>query len=165
MVNYSLDKDKYKAAILYIANSLKEIDGMKKAYKLLYFLDFDFYEAYEKPFTGDVYKSLPMGPAPVYFDGVIQELVAEKKIKVEKVRMSPLHNNDTVVYKPLSKTDYKFTSEEKGMLDRVIKIYGNQTGKALEVLSHSEAPYNAVDLYQVIPYEYSFYRDTSNLTG
>ena len=47
----------------------------------------------------------------------------------------------------------------------MISIYGNQTGKALEVLSHSEAPYNAVDLYQVIPYEYSFYRDTPNLTG
>ena len=165
MVNYTLDKEKYKAALLYIANSLKEIDGMKKAYKLLYFLDFDFYEAYEKPFTGETYKSLPMGPAPLYFKGVIDELVSEKKMQIKKVRMSPLHGNDTVIYKPLSKTDYKFTNEEKKMLDRVISLYGNQSGKSLELLSHSEAPYNAVDLYQVIPYEYSFYRDTPNLTA
>jgi len=165
VVNYTLNKDKYKAAVLYMANSLKEIDGMKKAYKLLYFLDFDFYEAYEKPFTGDVYKALPMGPAPVYFEGIIDELVSENKIKIEKVRMSPHHDNDTVIYKPLSGTDYKFSDQEKKMLDRVISIYGKQTGKALEILSHSEAPYNAVDLFQVIPYEYSFYRDTPNLTG
>jgi len=164
MLKYTLDKEKYKATFLYISNSLGKIEGMKKAYKLFYFLDFDFYEAYEKPFTGDIYKSLQMGPAPVYFSGIVDELINEKRIKVERARMLPLHDNDTVIYKPLAKTDYKFSNKEKKMLDRIIKLYGNQSGKALELLSHSEAPYNAVDLYQVIPYEYSFYRDTPNLT-
>ena len=58
-----------------------------------------------------------MGPAPIYFDGIVAELVDENKIKVERVRMSPFHENDTVIYKPLSKTDYSFTDEEKSMLD------------------------------------------------
>lgn len=164
MVNYTLDKEKYKDAFLYIVNSIGEVDGMKKAYKLLYFLDFDFYEAYEKPFTGEVYKALQMGPAPMYFSGIIDELIKEGKVKINKVRMSPVHDNDTVVYKPLTKPKYKFSTNEKKMLDRIVKLYGNSTGKDLEVLSHSEAPYNAVDLYQIIPYEYSFYRDTPNLT-
>lgn len=163
MDNYTLDKEKYKGAVLYIANSLGKIEGMKKAYKLLYFLDFDFFEAYEKPFTGETYKALPMGPAPLYFSGIIDELVKENSLKVEKVKMFPNHNNDTVIYKPLTKNSYKFSEPEKLMLDRVIKLYGNRNGKDLEVLSHFEAPYNAVDLYQIIPYEYSFYRDTSNL--
>ncbi|MCX6726183.1 MAG: Panacea domain-containing protein [Candidatus Shapirobacteria bacterium] len=164
MLKYTLDKEKYKAAFLYIINSLGKIEGMKKAYKLFYFLDFDFYEAYEKPFTGDIYKSLKMGPVPVYFNGIVDELIIEKKIKVEKTRMSLFHDNDTVIYKPLAKTNYKFSNNEKKMLDRIINLYGNQSGKSLELLSHSEAPYNAVDLYQIIPYEYSFYRDTPNLT-
>lgn len=163
MTNFTLDKNKYKAAILYMANSLGQIEGMKKAYKLLYFLDFDFYEAYEKPFTGEVYKALDMGPAPIYFTGIMGELVSEGKIKIEKVRKSPTHENDTIIYKPLEETDYGFSEEEKKMLDRVIKLYGSQTGKNLEKLSHSEAPYNAVGLYQIIPYEYSLYRDTPNL--
>ena len=162
MDDFTLDKDKYKAALLYIVNSLGQIEGMKKAYKLFYFLDFDFYEAYEKPFTGDIYKALEMGPVPIYFTGIAQELAEEGKLEIKKVKTSPPYN-DTFIYKPLANTDYKFTPKEKKMLDRIIKLYGNQTGKALEQLSHAEAPYNAVDTYQVIPYEYSFYRDTSNL--
>jgi len=163
MTNFILDKNKYKAALLYISNALGQIEGMKKAYKLLYFLDFDYYEAYEKPFTGEMYKALDMGPAPIYFTGIMEELVSEGKMRVNKVKKSPMHENATVIYKPLEKTDYKFSIEEKKMLDRVIKLYGTQTGKSLEILSHSEAPYNAVSLYQIIPYEYSLYRDTPDL--
>lgn len=163
MLTYTLDKDKYKAAFLYIANSLGKIEGKKKAYKLMYFLDFDFFEAFEKPFTGDIYKALPMGPVPIYFDAIIDELVNDNEVKISKVRMSPLHNNDAVVYQPIKNSGYKFSDEEKNMLDRVIKLYGQQTGKMLETLTHSEAPYNAVELYQIIPYEYSYYRDTQNL--
>lgn len=163
MTNISLNKDKYKAALLYIANSLGKIEGMKKAYKLFYYLDFDFYEAYGKPFTGETYKALKMGPAPIYFAGIVEELVNEGKIQIQRVRKSLTHQYDTVIYKPLTKTDYNFTKEEKKMLDRIIKLYGNQTGVNLEKLSHAEAPYNAVDTYQIIPYEYSIYRDTSNL--
>lgn len=164
MVKYTLNKDKYKEAFLYIANLIGKIDGMKKAYKLLYFLDFDYYEAYEKPFTGETYKALKMGPAPMYFSGIIEEMREEDKIKISKFRMSYRHNNDTIVYKPMVKSTYKFSVREKKMLDRIIRLYGKSTGKDLETLSHSEAPYNAVALYQVIPYEYSFYRDTPNLT-
>lgn len=159
----TLNKEKYKAAILYIANSLKTIDGMKKAYKLFYFLDFDFYEAYGKSFTGDTYKALDMGPAPIYFSGMVEELMQEKKLEIKKVRLSSTHENDTVIYKPLKNTDYKFTADEKKMLNRIIKLYGNQTGATLEKLSHAEAPYNAVGKYQIIPYEFSFYRDTPDL--
>ena len=36
MINYTLDKDKYKAAFLYIAKALGKIEGKKKAYKLFY---------------------------------------------------------------------------------------------------------------------------------
>jgi len=163
MTNFILDKEKYKAALLYISGALGQIDGMKKAYKLLYFLDFDFYEAYGRSFTGEVYKALVMGPAPIYFTGIMAELVSEGKIKIDKVRKSPTHEFATVTYKPIESCEYIFSKEEKKMLDRIIRLYGNQTGKSLEILSHSEAPYNAVSLYQIIPYEYSLYRDTPDL--
>lgn len=165
MINYILDKEKYKAAFLYIAKALGKIEGKKKAYKLFYYLDFDFYEAYERPFTGDIYKALPMGPVPIYFDAIVQELINEGKVQIRKSRMLPTHDNDTVIFEPKVDSNYDFSSHEKKMLDRIIKLYGQHTGKMLEDQSHSEAPYNAVDLYQVIPYEYSFYRDTANLVS
>jgi hypothetical protein len=163
MSEIMLDKDKYKAAFLYLLEHLGKIEGKKKAYKLFYFLDFDFYEAYDKSFTGETYVALQMGPAPKYFDPIVGEMVKEGMVELEYQRKMPYHENETVTYKPKIKTDYKFSREENGMLDRVIKLYGNNTGKDLEKISHSQPPYNAVNLYDVIPYEYAFYRDTPDL--
>lgn len=163
MTTFTLDKEKYKAAFLYLTSALGKIEGKKKACKLFYFLDFDFFEAYEKPFTGDIYKAFPMGPMPIYLNGIIEELKDEGKIKLRKIRTSPTHDNDTVIYEPAEATDYKFSNEEKKMLDRIVHVYGNLTGKDLEELSHSQAPYNAVGIFDVIPYEFTYYRDTPNL--
>lgn len=157
------DKEKYKAAFLYLAHKLGKIECKKKACKLFYFLDFDYYEAYGKSFTGDIYKAYPMGPVPMYLNAVIEELEKEKAVKVDKIRALPNHDNDTVIYEPKNNNEYKFTIEEIRMLDRVARIYGNLTGKDLENLSHSQAPYNAVSAYEVIPYEFTYYRDTSGL--
>lgn len=158
-----LNTEKYKATFLYLLNKMGKIEGKKKAYKLMYFLDFDYFEAYEKSFTGETYKALPMGPAPIYFDSMIDEL-SPKMVTIKKERRNPLHENDTIIYEPKIEYKYDFTKEEQKMLDRVIKIYGGLSGKQLEVLSHNQAPYLAVSLNEVIPYELAFYRDTPNLT-
>lgn len=163
MPGFILDKEKYKAAFLYMLNKMGSIEGKKKAYKLFYFLDFDYYEAYDKPFTGETYVAFQMGPAPKYFDALVEEMKKDGIIKLKLQKKLPYHQNDTIVYSAKVKTNYRFSREEKKMLDRVIKLYGNNTGKDLEKISHSQPPYNAVDLYEVIPYEYAFYRDTPNL--
>ena len=52
--------------------------------------------------------------------------------------------------------DYPFTEQERKILDRLIGKYGALTGKDLGDITHCQAPYNAVDLREVIPYEYAF---------
>lgn len=163
MIQIILDKEKYRAAFIYLLEKLGKIEGKKKAYKLMYFLDFDYYEAYEKSFTGETYTAFPMGPAPRYFDSIVDELIREGFVKVNKKRMLPQHENDTIIYSAERKQNYQFSKEELKMLDRVINTYGNLTGKDLENLSHSQAPYIAVGPYDVIPYEFSEYRNTPNL--
>lgn len=163
MHNYILDKEKYAAAIIYLVNKLGKINGKKKAYKLLYFLDFDFFEAYEKPFTGETYTALPMGPVPRYFDGIVDQLVKDGYIEIKKVVMSPMYENPAVIYIPKKKMNYRFSKQEQKMLDRVVDKYGSLTGKDLEVLSHAQPPYAAVELGEVIPYEYSYYRNSQDL--
>jgi len=60
-----ISEKKYKDVILYLGEQLGgEIKGKKKLAKLLYFVDFDFYEKFQKSLTGDVYKALPMGAFP-----------------------------------------------------------------------------------------------------
>ncbi|MEK7553650.1 MAG: Panacea domain-containing protein [Patescibacteria group bacterium] len=157
----TLHTEKYKQAILYLCAKLgKEVRGKKKLAKLLYFVDFDFFEKNQKYFTGDKYKALPMGPFPVSLNEMTLEMAKEKMLKVESVNE---HNgyNATEVYTCLKKPKISvFSKEEIEMLDRVIIKYGNLNGKQLEDLTHAEAPYIGTEPKKEIPYELAFYRGT-----
>jgi Protein of unknown function (DUF4065) len=163
MATMVLDKEKYKDAFLYLLCALGKIEGKKKACKLFYFLDFDYYESYDIPFTGETYIAYPMGPYPQYFEPLAEEMQKEGLICIESIRKSPAHEHDTVVYMPLGSCTREWTDEERLMLDRIVQKYGGCTGGELESLSHEEAPYNIVELWQVIPYVYTFYRGTPDI--
>ena len=83
----TLHTEKYKQVILYLCAKLgKEVRGKKKLAKLLYFVDFDFFEKNEKYFTGDKYKALPMGPFPVSMEAITKEMVKEKILDIKAHR-------------------------------------------------------------------------------
>ncbi len=157
----TLHTEKYKQAILYLCAKLgKEVRGKKKLAKLLYFVDFDFFEKNQKYFTGDKYRALPMGPFPISLNEITRTMAKEKTLKVDSIHE---HNgyNATEVYTCLKtpKTSV-FSEEEKEMLDRVIVKYGHLNGKQLEDLTHAEAPYIGTKPKKEIPYELAFYRGT-----
>lgn len=156
-----LQTEKYKQVILYLCAKLgKEIRGKKKLAKLLYFVDFDFFEKNQKHFTGDKYRALPMGPFPVFMDTITKEMVKEKVLKIESKEEREGYLA-TEVYSCLKGPKITFFSqEEKKMLDRVIKKYGHLNGKQLEDLTHAEAPYVGTESKEEIPYELAFYRGT-----
>lgn len=161
---FKLNEIKYKNVILYLSKNIGRngVWGKKKMYKLLYYADFDFFEKYEKPITGDIYHRLQMGPAPTYFDAIANDLKIEGKLDITK-RETGNGYNDVFVYKAISNPDNNaFTKNEKAMLDRIIKLYGDKTGKQLEALTHKEAPYLAVSEGEEMPLELSFYRGTFN---
>jgi uncharacterized phage-associated protein len=160
---FKLNEKKYKNAILYLAKNSTHgrVWGRKKMYKLLYFLDFDFFEKYEKPITGDIYHRLQMGPAPAYFDVMAQELVNEGRLSLGKGK-SVGGYNDAYVYKALQEPDISvFDEKELRVLKRVIALYGDKTGTQLEILTHKEAPYLAVKEGEEMPLELAHYRDTN----
>jgi len=155
-----ISKKKNKEIILYLAEKLGgEIRGKKKLAKLLYFIDFDFYEKFQKSLTGDTYKALPMGPFPINMEKVLADMVSEKKIvvKLEKERAD---YNLTEIYKINKIAVKNFPKEEQLILDRVILKYGHLSGKQLEDLTHAEAPYIGTAPNQEIAYELAFYRGT-----
>lgn len=157
----SLHKKKYQQAILYFGCKLgKEIRGKKKLAKLLYYLDFDYYEKYQKYFTGETYRKLPMGPFPISLEAITTDMVKKQQLIMSKIDEWNGYN-PTEVYKILEKPDISvFSLDEKKMLDRIIKKYGCLNGKDLENLTHSEAPYIGAEDKKAIPYELSFYRGT-----
>jgi uncharacterized phage-associated protein len=156
-----INQKKYQDAVLYLCKKLGgEVRGKKKLAKLLYFADFDYYEKYEKPITGDTYNALPMGPVPASLDEITQKMVREKKITIEKVEVRDGYNPAEVYSCLVDLKDSSLDGDELKMLDRIATKYGQLNGKQLEELSHAEAPYIATELRQEIPYELAFYRGT-----
>lgn len=156
-----INTKKFKNTILYLANKLDgKIKGKKKLAKLLYFVDFDFFEKYESSITGATYKHLPMGPYPSELVEVLELMRKEKLIETSFEQNSSGYS-PTEVYQSKIEADLKiFSNEEIEMLDRVIKKYSELNGTQLEQLSHAEAPYIGTELDEEIPYELSFYRST-----
>lgn len=159
---FKLNEEKYRNAILYFTSKIGNgsVCGKKKIYKLFYYLDFDFFEKYDKPITGDVYHRLQMGPAPSYFDAIALDLNKEGLLSITQKRTC-LGYNDTIVYKATKGPNMDvFNSNETAMLRRIVSKYGDKTGKELEILTHKEAPYLAVQDGEEIPFELSYYRGT-----
>lgn len=157
----NFNNKKFREVILYLlAHSPdKTIEGKKKLAKLLYFVDFNFFEAFEKPLTGATYRALPMGPVPQELDATLAALEG-KKIDIKKKSIGL--PNDMVIYtlnENLAELTFEtLTDEEKKVLNKVVSDYGHLSGKVLENITHGEAPYNAVAEGEYIPYELSFYR-------
>ncbi len=156
-----INQKKYQDAVLYLCKKLGgEVRGKKKLAKLLYFADFDYYEKYEKPITGDVYNALPMGPFPSSLDEITAGMVDKKKISIEHVAGREGYNPTEVYTCLVEPKESALDDAEMKMLDRVITKYGHLSGKQLQELSHAEAPYIGTALKQEIPYELAFYRGT-----
>lgn len=159
----SVNKVKYQEAILYLCQKLGgEIRGKKKLAKLLYFVDFDFYEKNDQSITGDTYYALPMGPFPTMLEKMTRAMEKNGSLKVESVEEFGPDYAPTDIYRCMTTrpSAVHLTTEEKKMLDRVVKKYGSLTGKQLEELSHQEAPYIATELKKEIPFELAYYRGT-----
>ncbi|MCX6806692.1 MAG: Panacea domain-containing protein [Candidatus Berkelbacteria bacterium] len=160
MVNQS----KYKNVILYLIQEMdgKVLEGKKKICKLLYFVDFGAFEKYGQSITGDKYIRMPRGPVPSNFDNIIKTL-EDTALGIRKELKSPIHENPTTIYELKKEANLDiFSKEEKEILDWVIEIYSKLSGKELEDISHSEAPWLAVKRNgEEIPYELSYYRGTS----
>ena len=158
----ALHRKKYQNAILYLCRELGgEVRGKKKLAKILYFVDFDFFEKYQKSITGDIYKAYPKGPLPSALDDMVNDLKKAKALDVKAVKEWGEQYAPTEVFRCLVEPDISvFDQDEKQMLDRVIKRYGKLNGEQLAELSHAEVPYTATESYQEIPYEFSYYRGT-----
>lgn len=160
----TLNSEKYENAILFLCSHRpnKSIHGIKKMAKLLYFLDFDRFEWKEsmETVTGDVYRRLPMGPYPSSLTKVAAVMARSGRLSIEE-RQEYQGYNQTTVYTALVEPDLSvFSDDDLAMLKRVSTVYSDMTGYQLETLSHTEAPWLAVEHRDVIPFELAFYRDT-----
>ena len=124
--------------------------GKTVLYKLLYFIDFNYFEIYEKSLTNETYKRLPHGPAPTHFDLAISELEKEEKITVDSILLYADMNQFR--YKSLKEPEINFTEDELDVINAVIEKLSKMNATPISEYSHSDMPCRVAEDYEIMKY-------------
>jgi transcriptional regulator with XRE-family HTH domain len=149
---------KFKEVLLYILSKVgsKPNIGETVIYKLLYFIDFDFYEKYEEQLIGATYMKNQYGPTPIEFAKIIEQMI--KKGEIEKVK-SDYFNYPQTKYLPRKKSDLtKLKANEIEVIDDVLNRLSEMNASQISDYSHRDVPWLTTSEGEVIEYESVFYR-------
>lgn len=150
--------EKFKQVVHYVISKTESSPnvGKKVLFKLLYFIDFNYYELSEEKLTGEIYSKLEHGPAPRHFSEAIDELKSDGNIKEEQV---PYYGHTQFRYFNLKEPDLSLLSamELKHIEDTLCR-YGSMNGSQIEAISHKDMPWMAEEINGNLDYELVFYR-------
>ena len=159
------NKAKFQEVLLYILEQVgaKPNVGLTVLYKLLYFIDFDYYEKYEQQLMGLTYFKNTHGPTPRQFAAFIDEMKANKQI--EEVR-STYFQKDQKKFLPRRRPDLSvLNGQELDMIDDVLERYSDKNATTLSDISHRDTPWAVTDEGKNIDYEFAFYRSDEFAQG
>ncbi|MCK4577690.1 MAG: DUF4065 domain-containing protein [Candidatus Marinimicrobia bacterium] len=150
--------DKFESVLLYILNKVgsRPNIGETVIYKLLYFIDFNYYEKYETQLVGATYIKNHHGPTPIEFKKIIDSMI--KNETVEQVT-SQYFQYPQRKYLPLKEPDLSILSaQEIEMIDRVLSQLASMNASELSSHSHEDIPWKVADNGKLLQYESVFYR-------
>jgi len=150
---------KFKEVLLYILQKAgaKPNLGLTVLYKLLYFIDFDYYEKYEKQLMGLTYIKNHHGPTPREFIKVIRKMKENKELEEVKSKYFQL---DQRKYLPLREPNLDVLKPtELKMIDDVLNKLGEMNATQISEYVHGDIPFQVADERENIEYEYALYRE------
>jgi transcriptional regulator with XRE-family HTH domain len=152
--------EKFKQVLLYILSKVggKPNVGQTVLYKLLYFIDFDYYEKFEEQLMGARYMKNTHGPSPVIFAKIISQLEDEGKIETIKSKYYKyeqtkylVNPNEPIELSSLSGEEIEHINWELGRLSDL-------TATQISALSHKDTPWLVAKEKEILDYEFVFYR-------
>jgi transcriptional regulator with XRE-family HTH domain len=149
---------KFKEVLIYILNKVgaKENIGETVIYKLLYFIDFDFYEKYEEQLIGATYIKNKYGPTPVEFAKIVEQMTTREEIMKVK---SEYFDFPQTKYLPRRKPDLaKLKANEIEVIDDVLNKLSEMNASQISAYSHNDVPWMTTENGEAIEYESVFYR-------
>lgn len=150
--------EKFKEVLLYILDKVgsKANIGETVIYKLLYFIDFNFYEKHEEQLMGAQYMKNRYGPTPMEFAKIVEHMMNNHEI--EKVKSNYFEHPQTK-YLPLRKPDLsKLTAEELTVIEDVLNRLSDMNATQISNYSHDDIPWKTAKEGSIIEYESVFYR-------
>jgi transcriptional regulator with XRE-family HTH domain len=149
---------KFKEVLLYLLEKIGAMPNVGEAVicKILYFIDFDYYEKYEEQLIGAVYIKNHHGPTPAAFTKIIEEM--EQKGDLVKVSQKYFQFQQRK-YLPRRKANLSILSaQEKELIDYEIVRFKDKNAKEMEIISHRDIPWIGAKDLKPIDYESVFYR-------
>ena len=132
---------KFKEVLLYILNKVgsKPNIGETVLYKILYFIDFDFYEKYEEQLIGATYIKNNYGPTPVEFRKIVEKMIDDGEIiKVQ----STYFEYPQTKYLPVRKADLaKLKANEIELIDNILHRLSDMNASQISEYSHNDVPW------------------------
>lgn len=153
-----LKADKFKEVLLYVLNQVgsKPNVGETVIWKLLYFIDFDFYEKYEEHLIGATYIKNTYGPTPVEAKKILDALIESGEIVPVKAQRSGFEQKK---YLSNRESDLsKLGAHEIKLIDEVLERLSHMGARQISEYSHGDIPWVTTDEQTQIDYEAVFYR-------
>lgn len=150
---------KFKQVLLYLLEKVgaKPNVGETVIYKLLYFIDFDYYEKFEENLMGATYIKNLHGPTPVEFKDIVADM--KKNNELAEVK-SKYFTYEQKKYLPLKRPNLAVLSgREIEHIDEVLAKLSDKNAAELSDYSHKDIPWLTRKLGERLSYESVFYRD------
>ena len=152
--------DIFRQVILYVLDKVgdKENVGEKVLHKLLYFIDFDYYEKFEESLMGERYIRNIHGPTSTSLNRELNHMVENGEIE----RTESLYYGYSQKRCRLKKGKPDLRSLSPREIEHIDEVLGRlsaMNGNEIEMYSHGDIPWRCVQQGETIPYESVFYRD------
>jgi transcriptional regulator with XRE-family HTH domain len=150
--------NKFKQVLLYVVSKVgnRPNIGQTAIYKLLYFIDFDYYEKYQTYLVGATYIKNTHGPSPVSFAKISRELEVEGKLVEVN---SKFFNYDQKKYLITDEPEVsELSAQELKHIDNELERLASKTAKELSDMSHLDTPWRVAKEKEILNYRHVFYR-------
>ena len=149
--------EKFKEVLVYILNKIgsKPNVGETVIYKILYFIDFNFYEKYEEQLIGATYIKNHHGPTPIEFQKIVEEMNGKDLTKIR----GKYFKYPQTKYLPLRVPDLsKLKAHELQLIDEILVALSDMNATQISDYSHDDVPWLTTEDGHIIDYEKVFYR-------
>ena len=151
--------DKFKQVLLYILNKVggKPNVGETVLHKLLYFIDFDYYEKFEENLMGATYIKNHHGPTSIELGSIMKEMQEQGEIEAVKSQYFKYLQKK---YLPRKRPNLDMLSaREIEHIDGVLARLSDKNAAEIENYSHEDIPWKSAQNGKPLSYESVFYRD------
>ena len=154
-----LNVEKFKQMLLYVLGRCagKPNVGETVLNKLIYFIEFNYFERYEEHMIGAAFRKQKFGPVPIDMDLILAQMETDGQVQIFNTEY---YGRAQKRFMPLADPDLtKINAAEIKVMDEVLIQLSDLSAKTISEYSHRDMPWKATQEGDVIDYELAFYRE------